>query len=86
MKKIEVDVQAKQPDNKIKELFADNLFVDLIQIVDINTLLTLEQSRKLDLAPSQLKTLTSSRELQRTKYSKKTTEFYATQKTNPTDD
>ena len=82
IREIDIDVRAKLPDNTINELFADNLPVYLLQVVDINTLITLKQSRDYDQAVHQLKTLTSNLELQLTRYKKRTAEFNATQHTN----
>ena len=55
IREIEVDVRAKLPDNTNSEFFADNLPVDSLQVVDINTLITLKQSGFYDQAVSQLK-------------------------------
>ena len=86
IREIDVDVRAKLPDNTINELFADSLPVDLLQVVEIHTLITLKQSGTYDQAVSQLKNLTSNRELHLTKYNKKIIEMNATQHTNPLDD
>ena len=83
VRETEIDVRAKLPDNTIKELFADNLPVDLLQVVDMNTLIKLQQSGNYDQVMHQLKNLTSNCELQLAKYKKKTTEINATQHTNP---
>ena len=85
-REIEIDVRAQLPDNTINELFADDLPVDLLQVVDTNTLITLKQSGNYDQAVHQLKNLASNCELRITKYKKKTTEIKATQKKNPVDD
>ena len=42
IREIEIDVRAKLADNTINELFADNLSVDLLHVVDMNTLITLK--------------------------------------------
>ena len=86
IREIEIDVRPELPDNTINELFADNLPVDLLHVVDINTLITLKQSGHYAQAVNQLKSLTSDKELQLTKYNRKTTEMNATQHTNPMDD
>ena len=86
IREIEIDVRAKLPDNTINELFADNLPVDLLHVVDINTLKTLKQSGHYAQAVNQLKSLTSDRELQLTKNSRKITEMNATQHINTMDD
>ena len=80
------DVRAKLPDNAINALFAENLPVDLLQVVDINTLIKLKQSVNYDQAVHQLKNLTPNCELQVTIYKKKTTEVNAAQHTKPMDD
>ena len=85
VREIEIDVRAKLPDNTINALFADNLPVDLLQVVGINTLITLTHSGNCDQAVHQLKNLTPNCELQLTKYKKKT-EINATQHTNPMHD
>ena len=86
IREIEIDVRAKLPDNTINELFADNLPVELVQVVDKNTLLALEQSGNSDQAVHHLKTLTSNLELKLTKYKTRTTEINATHYTNPMDE
>ena len=43
-REIKIDVRAKLPDNTINELFAEDLPVDLLPMIDINTLITLKQS------------------------------------------
>ena len=40
IREIEIDIKAKLPDNTINKLFQDDLPVSLLQIMDINTLLT----------------------------------------------
>ena len=85
IREIAIDVQAKLPDNTINELFAEDLPVGLLQVVDINTLITLKQSGNYDQSVHQLKNLTLNCELQMTKY-KKTTEINAIQHENTMDD
>ena len=43
IREIEIDVRAKLPDNTINELFADDFPDELLQVVEINTLITLKQ-------------------------------------------
>ena len=85
IREIEIDVRAKLPHSTINELFPYISPVDLLRVVDINTLITLKQSGNCDQAVSQLKNLISNRELHLTKYKKKITEMNATQHTNPMD-
>ena len=64
IKEIEIDVRAKLPDKTINELFAEKLPVDQLHVVDINTLITLKQSRHYAQAEvNQLTSLISDREL-----------------------
>ena len=86
VREIEIDVRAQLPDNTINELSADHLPVDLLQVVDINTLITLKQSVNYDQTVHQLKNLTSNCELRITKNKTKTAEINATQHKNPIDD
>ena len=64
VREIEIDVRAKLPDNTINARFAGNLPVDLLQVVDINTLITFKQFGNYDQAVHQLKNLTPNCELQ----------------------
>ena len=80
------DEQPNLPDNTINELLADILPVDLLQIVDTNTLSTPKKSGNYDQVKSQLKNLTTNREQKLTKYNKITNEYKATQHTNPMED
>ena len=47
IREIENDVGAKLPNYTISELFAEDLPLDLLQVVDINTFLKLKQLQKL---------------------------------------
>ena len=68
---IEIDVRAKLPDNTINELFPDDLPVHLLQVLDINTLITPKRSGKYYQALHQINALTAHWELHVTKYKKK---------------
>ena len=85
IREIEIDVQAKLPNNTINEFFADSLLIDVLHVVEINTLIILKQSGHYAQAVNHVKNLTTDRELQLTKYNKKITEMNATQHTNPMD-
>ena len=57
-REIEKDVQAILPDNTINELFADDFPDELLQVVDINTLITLKQSGNYAQTSQRLKGIT----------------------------
>ena len=58
IREVEIDVRAKIPDNTINELFADDFPGELLQVIDINTLITLKQSGNYEQTSQQLKGIT----------------------------
>ena len=82
---MEIEVRAKLPDNTINELFAGDLLVELPQVIDVNTFITVKQSGNYQQAVQQLQNLTPQSEIQLVKYQMKTGDINATQHPNPMD-
>ena len=85
VREIEIDIRAKLPDNTINELFSEEFPDDLLQVVDMNTLITLKQSGNFENASQHLKALaTQNEEIQLTRY-KPALPINALQLQNPMD-
>ena len=58
IREIETDVRAKLPDNTMNELFADDFPDELLQVIEIKTLIKLKQSGDYEQASQRLKGIT----------------------------
>ena len=85
VREVEIDIRAKLPDNTINELFSGEFPDDLLQVVDMNTLITLKQSGNFENASQHQKALaTQNEEIQLTRY-KQAVPINALQLQNPMD-